>query len=483
VDIFIEEEVMRSKPVSVLSSGSVGLIMLLSACGGGGAAPSIAPASSAAAPKPASSAAAASPAASAAASAKPAASGAASASAKPAASGSAAASTKPAASAGASGAAAAAVAPGATVTIGVELPMSGGEAANGVPTSNGVKLAVDQANAKSGNKYKYQVQILDDAVNGVHDPAQGAKNIQQFVADKNVMGVVGPYNSNVAQAEIPLTNEAGLTQISPANTNPGLTKPPDALNLRKAHPTDINYFRVCTTDDIQGPAGADYVLKNLNKKSVFIVDDNETYGKGLADAFEQRYTTDGGKVLGHEHLSKGQQDFKSLLTKAKATNPEAIYYGGVTTTGGGLLRKQMKDVGMQNIPYIGGDGIEESEFLQQAGDMGPGSWATVAAPIADKLPEAQDFIKAYNAKYTDSKDKLGAYSASGYDAANIIVQAVESAGGDRAKVRAYVAGLKDFKGALGTYGFDQNGDTTAKIISMWSIEGSAWVAKDQFVFK
>ncbi|HEX6511785.1 MAG TPA: branched-chain amino acid ABC transporter substrate-binding protein [Chloroflexota bacterium] len=456
-----------------------GALLLMSACGGG-AAPSAAPASSAA-PKPAS------VAASAPASAKPAASGAASgaASAKPAASeaASGAASAKPAASGAASAAAGAALAPGSTVTIGVELPMSGGEAANGVPTSNGVKLAVDQANAKSGNKYKYQVTVLDDAVNGKHDPAQGAKNIQQFVADKNVMGVVGPFNSNVAQAEIPLSNEAGLTQISPANTNPDLTKPPKALDLRKAHPTDINYFRVCTTDDIQGPAGADYAFKNLNKKAVFVVDDNETYGKGIADEFEKRFTADGGKVLGHEHLSSGQQDFKSLLTKAKATNPDIIYYGGVTTTGGGLLRKQMTDVGMQQIPYVGGDGIEEAEFLQEAGPAAAGSWATVAAPIAEKLPEAQDFIKAYNAKYTAAADKLGAYSASGYDAANIIIQAVENAGADRAKVRAYVAGLKDFKGALGTYGFDQNGDTTDKIISMWSVEGGQWVAKDQFAFK
>ncbi len=456
---------MRSKFLPVLSSG---LLALLAACGGG-AAPSAAPASSAAAPASAAAKPSTSAAASAAASAKPAASGAASGSAA----------AKPAASA----AAGAALAPGSTVTIGVELPMSGGEAANGVPTANGVRLAVDQANAKSGNKYKYQVTVLDDAVNGKHDPAQGAKNIQQFIADKNVMGVVGPFNSNVAQAEIPLTNEAGLVQISPANTNPDLTKPPAGLDLRKAHPQDIAYFRVCTTDDIQGPAGADYAFKNLNKKAVFIIDDNETYGKGLADAFEKRFTADGGKVLGHEHLSSGQQDFKSLLTKAKATNPDMIYYGGVTTTGGGLLRKQMTDVGMQQLTYMGGDGIQESEFLKEAGAAAAGTWATVAAPITDKLPDAKAFIDAYNAKYTSGADKLGAYSASGYDAANIIIQSVESAGADRAKVRSAVAGLKDFKGVLGTYGFDENGDTTNKIISLWNAQGNDWVAKDQFAFK
>ena len=438
-------------------------MLLLAACGGG-AAPSAAPVSSAAAPKPASSAPAAS----------------ASASAKPAGSASAAVSAKPAASAAAS---AATLAPGSTVTIGVELPMSGGEAPNGVPTTDGVKLAVDQANAKTGNKYKYQVEVLDDAVNGKHDPAQGAKNIQQFISENAVMGVVGPFNSNVAQAEIPLTNEAGLTQISPANTNPDLTKTDAAKDLRKAHPDQIAYFRNCTTDDFQGPAAADYAFKNLSKKAVFIVDDNETYGKGIADEFEKRFNTDGGKVLGHEHLSSGQQDFKSLLTKAKATNPDLIYYGGVTTTGGGLLRNQMKDVGMQQITFMGGDGIVEDEFVKEAADTAAGSWGTVAAPIADLTPDAKDFITAYNAKYTAPADKIGAYSASGYDAANVIIQAVENAGASRPAVRAYVAGLKDFHGALGTYGFDQFGDTTNRIISLWTVQGGSWTAKDQYSFK
>ncbi|MDE3078007.1 MAG: branched-chain amino acid ABC transporter substrate-binding protein, partial [Chloroflexota bacterium] len=369
---------------------------------------------------------------------------------------------------------------GATITIGVELPMSGGEAANGVPTANGAKLAVDQANAKAGAKYKFQVNVLDDAVNGKHDPAQGAKNIQQFISDKSVVGVVGPFNSNVGQAEIPLTNEAGLAQISPANTNPDLTKTDKAKGLRKAHPDQIAYFRNCTTDDFQGPAGADYAFKQLSKKSVFIVDDNETYGKGIADEFEKRFKADGGKVLGHEHLSSGQQDFKSLLTKAKATNPELIYFGGVTTTGGGLLRKQMKDVGMDKVAYFGGDGIVEGEFLKEAGDMAAGASGTVAAPIAEKLPEAQDFIKAYKAKYNSD---IGAYSAGAYDAANTIIQAVNAVGPDRAKVREYISTLKDFKGVLGTYGFDQFGDTTNRIISIWSVEGGKWAAKDQFAFK
>src|SRR5579872_6036734 len=143
------------------------------------------------------------------------------------------------------------------VKVGVDLPMSGGEAPNGVPTNNGVIMAIEEAN-KAGGMYHFSESLKDDAVNGVHDPAQGAKNVQELIADSAVVGIVGNFNSNVAKACIPITNSAGIVQISPSQTNPDLTKPPAALDLRKANPTKINYFRVCTTDDLQGPVAADY---------------------------------------------------------------------------------------------------------------------------------------------------------------------------------------------------------------------------------
>ena len=189
-----------------------------------------------------------------------------------------------AASAGASAAASAAAATcTGTLTIGTELPMSGGETANGEPTANGVKLLVDQIN-KAGGLYGCQlaVNVQDDAVNGVHDPQQGAKNIGTLAADPTVMGVVGPYNSNVAKAEVPISNEAGLLMCSPANTANEVTQPPGGDTLRTAHPDKIAYIRVATTDSIQGPAMADYMFQDLGVKSVYIIDDTETYGVGVA---------------------------------------------------------------------------------------------------------------------------------------------------------------------------------------------------------
>jgi branched-chain amino acid transport system substrate-binding protein len=359
------------------------------------------------------------------------------------------------------------------VKIGVDLPMSGGDASNGIPTNNGVILAVDQANAKGlPGGIKLQVYTLDDAVQGTHDPAAGAQNIKTFAADPSVLGVVGPFNSNVAQAEIPVSNDAGLVLISPSNTNDGLTIGESAKRLRTSHPNEITYFRVCTRDQNQGRAGAELARK-LGFKRVYVVDDNETYGKGLADVFDHDFKAMGGTILGHDHLTKNQQDFKALLTRIKATNPDAVYFGGVTVTGGGLLRKQMADAGMSNVPYMGGDGISDEEFLKIAGPMANNSYYTVAAPDINRLPSAEAFIKDYKAKFHSDP---GPYSANAYAAAQVIIHAIAEAakadGGKvptRAAVLKYVAATKDLPTPIGAVGFDKNGDTTNGVISYYKI--------------
>ncbi len=242
-----------------------------------------------------------------------------------------------------------------TLRIGVDLPVSGADAAIGVPTQNGAVLAIEEANKRgfAGGKYKLEASLLDDAVQGKHDPAAGAQNVKTFISDSSVMAMIGPFNSNVAKSEIPLTNDAGLAQISPSNTNDGLTVGDDAKKLRTAHPDTNAYFRVCTNDTHQGGALAQFA-KKLGYKKVFVIDDNETYGKGLADSFEASFKRLGGTSLGHEHITANQVDFKALLTKVHSMSPDAVFFGGNTSTGGGLLRRQMADVGMSNTPMMGG---------------------------------------------------------------------------------------------------------------------------------
>jgi len=376
-----------------------------------------------------------------------------------------------------------------TIKIGVDLPVSGADASIGIPTQNGAVLAVEEANKNgfAGGKYKLEASLLDDAVQGKHDPAAGAQNVKNFIADSAVLAMVGPFNSNVAKSEIPLSNDAGLVQISPSNTNDGLTVGDDAKKLRTAHP-DVNaYFRVCTRDSKQGSALAQVAAQRLGYKKVFIIDDNETYGKGLADVFDASFKSLGGTVLGHEHITANQVDFKALLTKVKSQNPDAVFFGGNTSTGGGLIRRQMSDVGMAKTPYLGGDGISDDEFEKQAGDSANGSYMTTAAPDADKLPSAKTFVDAYKARF---KSDVGPYSANAYAAAKIEIAAIEKAVTDnggkmptRADVLKNVAGTTNFDSPIGKIGFDSNGDTTAPILSLFKVVNGKRVTIDQITVK
>jgi len=362
------------------------------------------------------------------------------------------------------------------IKIGVDLPLSGADASIGIPTENGAVLAVEEANKNgfAGGAFKLQALVLDDAVQGKHDPAAGAQNVQTFISDPAVLAMVGPFNSNVAKAEIPLTNDAGLAQISPSNTNDGLTIGDAAKALRTAHPDVNTYFRVCTRDSKQGSALAQVAYQRLGFKNVFVIDDNETYGKGLADVFDASFRQLGGTVLGHEHITANQVDFKSLLTKIKALNPQAIFFGGNTSTGGGLIRRQMSDVGMAGVPFLGGDGISDAEFEKQAGTAANGSYFTVASPDVTKLPSAKAFVQAYQARF---KSSVGPYSANAYTAAKIEIAAIEKAikdGGGKMPTRADVlkniAATANFNSPIGKVGFDANGDTTSPVLTLMHVE-------------
>jgi branched-chain amino acid transport system substrate-binding protein len=374
---------------------------------------------------------------------------------------------------------------GDTIKIAVDLPTSGGDASDGIPTRNGIELAISQANDKGGvtiggKQYKLEMYALDDAVNGVHNPDQGVKNVQQFIADPAVLAMVGPFNSNVAKAVMPILNTAGLANISPSNTNETLTKPEYGQTATLRPTGKVTYFRVCTTDDIQGPAGADYMYDTLNLKKIYVLDDTETYGQGIANNAEKEFKNKGGTVIAHEGVPKGTQDFSTILTKIQGTNPDGIYYGGTTSNNLAVARKQMVGMGF-NVPFVGGDGIQDAEFTKVAGDAANGSYSTVAAVNATTLPSAKDFLAAYKAKYNQD---VGAYSANAYEAANIIIAALgKAAGADRESVRQAIANTKDYQGVIGTTSFDQNGDTTNKWISVYEVKNGAWTYVDQIQFK
>jgi branched-chain amino acid transport system substrate-binding protein len=378
---------------------------------------------------------------------------------------------------------------GKTIKIGISLPLSGSSLASAGPARDGALLAIKEANAAGTVKgYTLTADILDHSVNGQYDTQQGAKDMTTLVSDSAVMGVVGPFNSAVAKVQIPISNAGGLLQCSPANTNPDLTKGDAGAQLRSANPTKINYIRVATTDDIQGPAVATYAYTDLGLKKVAIIDDLSVYGKGIADAFSAQFTKLGGTVVDREGADPKTTDYSSILTKFAGLSPDSVFFGGVTANGGGLVRKQMPQAGLGALPLLGGDGIQDQNggvqgsFINIAGAAAANSFSSVAA-IHD-IPGAADFATKYTAEY---KADPGAYSASGYACAQVIISALATAAGKgditRENVRAAATDTTaTFNTVLGPVQFDSVGDTTQKIISLYKVDMTASGGKGDWVF-
>ncbi|GGT12784.1 branched-chain amino acid ABC transporter substrate-binding protein [Streptomyces chromofuscus] len=364
---------------------------------------------------------------------------------------------------------------GTTVVIGIDAPLTGDLSALGLGIKNSVDLA-----AKTANKEKYvegvtfKVEALDDQA----QPSAGQQNATKFVANKDVLGVVGPLNSSVAESMQKVFDDAKLVQVSPANTNPALTQGPD-WQTSKARPYK-SYFRTATTDAIQGPFAAQYVYNDAKKKKVFVIDDKKTYGAGLAATFSEEFEKLGGKVVGTEHIDPETKDFSAVATKVKSSGADVVYYGGEYPQAG-PLSKQIKAAGAK-IPLVGGDGIYSADFIKLAGASGTGDLATsVGAPVED-LPSAKEFVANYEAAgYKEAYEAYGGYS---YDSAWAIIEAVkqvvEGNNGElpddaRAKVTEAMQGVT-FDGVTGKVSFDEFGDATNKQLTVYSVENGAWKA-------
>jgi len=365
-----------------------------------------------------------------------------------------------------------------TIKIGSDLPVC---TSGGLTTQNGVKFAVDKRNAGGGVQgYTIEFQGFDDCRQGAYNADAGVANVRSMLDDSKFLGMIGPFNSAVAKAEIPIAAPKHFTMVSPSNTNPCLTKevptplPPctyHASDLRAGNPN--NYFRVVTTDDYQGPAMADYYYKTLNIHSVAILDDSTVFGVGIAGAFEAEFKKLGGSVVKHSEYKKEQtSDFKAVLLSFKTAGAQAVYAGGTDDQNLCIPRKQMKDIG-GDAPFGGGDGIETTDCINQASGNESGVYATTAGADATKIAGAQTAIADFRKQFTGPND-FGGYTMQAYDAANALIDAIGRAVGDanggvptRDQVRAEMAKTKGFVGVIGTYDFDANGDNSLKIVSIY----------------
>jgi branched-chain amino acid transport system substrate-binding protein len=273
---------------------------------------------------------------------------------------------------------------------------------------------------------------------------------------------------------MPLLNEAGLLQVSPAVTHTGLTKK-DASDPNEPgvyRPTGkITFGRVCPADDTQGPLAADFLKDELKKNTVFILDDKELYGQGVANLFQRRCEAIGIRVLGRESINTSQNEFRSLMITVKAQKPDAVYFGGTTQSKGGQIAKDMKDAGL-DCPLIVPDGCYELAFITSAGeDNLKNCYVTMGGIDTSALTgSGAEFVKKYKTNYGKDPE---AYAVYGYEAAKVILEAIKTVGRkDRAEILKTCLGTKDFdKGALGKWGFDENGDISIQNMTISKVEG------------
>lgn len=383
-----------------------------------------------------------------------------------------------------------------TLKIGISLPLSGAVRADGGPAERGAQLAIDQANAAGGvGGYMLESVVRDHAVAGQYNAAQGAADMQAYAEDANVVGVVGPYNSDVAAAQIPISNAAGLLQCSPANTRIVLTKVPEALDYRPTNPDKISYIRVAASDLYQGPAMAQFAVDKGLKK-IFILDDTTGFGTGISDTFQAKFEELGGTVA-RQGADPTTTDFTGVVSQI-SPDTDGVFYGGVTSSGGGLFQKQLRQAG-NTATFLGPDGIKNGSGkdvgsqIQIAGlDAAAGTVATVAA-VGDFAGKV-DFDAAYAEHFKDAPDfqTAGAYSGPAHACATVIIESLRAVleanpTADlptiREGIRAHATdSANKFETVLGTESFDEFGDTNLKFISFYVVDPAAAGGAGDWVF-
>ena len=361
-----------------------------------------------------------------------------------------------------------------SVKIGITLPLTGADAEDALLIKNGAMMAIDEANAKGGVAgYKIETVIYDSgtATAGQYDPAQAATNTKKLVSDPAVVANVGPQMSGEGKAMTPILSEANLATITPSSTNPDITNPAMAAQFKPKG--KAIYFRTVTTDAFQGPNMANFYAQTLKVKSVYILDDSGAYGVGIADSFQKQAEKNGIKVLGRDQLNPKEADYTTILTKIKAANPDALYYGGVAQAGV-KLAKQAYDI-IPKMPKGGGDGVQGGSFLTGGGFPAIEGWyATNASPHLTDSPEAADFVKTFKAKYGKAPDD---YSITAYDGAQVVIDAIKRVAEsgkpvNRDNVRDAMQS-SNLKTLQGTVSFDENGDIKDRTVSVFQYKHDA----------
>ncbi len=369
-----------------------------------------------------------------------------------------------------------------TVVIGLDAPTTGELSALGLGIRNSAQLALDTANKTGEVKgVTFKLEALDDKAL----PNVGQQNATKLAGDKSVLGIVGPLNSGVAQSMQQVSKQNNVTLISPANTTPDLTQGPGwrKNNRARQFPT---YFRTATTDEVQGAFDGQYAWEKIKAKKVYVIDDQKTYGVGLASSFKDQFTKLGGKIAGTEHISPDDRDFKAVVSKVQSKSPDLVFYGGEYPASG-PLSQQLKDGGV-TVPLMGGDGMYSGDYIK-LNKKAQGDYASSVGKPVEQLASAKKFIADYKA--ASFKEAYEAYGGSTYDATWALIQAVKKVVADNAgklpdDARAKVVQAMNtvtFDGVTGKVAFDKYGDTTNTMITAYQVDKGAWKSRFSAEFK
>jgi len=363
-----------------------------------------------------------------------------------------------------------------TINLYSSWPMSGANEQIGADSAEAVKYAVEIWGGAAGG-FAINYTAMDDGIaanNGSWDATTESQNATEVVNDPDAVAYIATYNSGAAEVSIPITNGAGMFQISPAATAVQLTKENDANP--EGYPGVLyasgtrNFARLVPADDIQGAASANWAINEKGATTAYVLHDNQTYGKGVASVFETTFTALGGTVAGFEAYDAKAPEYQALATKVANAGVDFVYIGAIVDQNVPKLVQDLRDVlSVDDATIMGPDGMANQAYVDGSGDAAEGSFVTFGGlPPTALAGVGADWYKAMTDRLGHDPDPYAVYS---FECAITVLQAIDKVGEkDRAKILAAGMATADFRGLIGTWSFGPTGDTTATTISLNEIK-------------
>lgn len=354
-----------------------------------------------------------------------------------------------------------------TIKVGLNYELSGGAATYGQGTVQGIELAVEEIN-KNGGVLGKQLELVK--TDNKSDNAESANVATKLMTRDKVVAVLGPATSGNTKAAAPVANQNKVPIISGSATSEDVTV--DSNGKVREY-----VFKICYSDSFQGVVLANFINSDLKlKKAAVLVESTSDYSKGLAKSFKETYTKLGGSLTAEEAYVEKEQNFKALLTKIKATNPEVLFVPGYYNEAG-LIAKQARELGL-NVPIVGGDGYDSPKLAELAGKAALNKvYFTNHYSSKDTTAEVVKFKNAFLAKY--NKDPDG-FNALGYDLVYFLADGLKRAGAaDSVKLKEALASTKDFTGITGKLAIDSNHNPVKSITILEMKDGEQTFLKKQ----